>query len=77
MNQTINQKNPLFIFRKESLDKSTISIEDINYNPKAGYWENSVSEPIINKALQNKVSIFGNTIETRTREGIDRSENTF
>lgn len=61
MNQTINQKNPLFLFRKESLDKSILPIEEFKYNPMAGYWENSVNEAIINIAFQNNVAVFGNT----------------
>lgn len=45
------------------------------YDVHMGLWKNENNEPLVTKFLNGGVSeVYGTTIETRTREGVDRSE---
>lgn len=62
-------------YKKTSQQSSDAKVESINYDVHTGLWKNQNNELLIKKFINGKVSeIIGTTIETRTREGIDRSE---
>jgi hypothetical protein len=46
------------------------------YDLRLGLWKNENNEPLIGKFMKGIIhEVYGTTMETRTREGIDRSEN--
>jgi hypothetical protein len=71
----MNQRSPLLLYRQPCLTNESRTAKRVFYNFQTGLWMNQGSEPIIKKMINGEINeVFGRTLETRTREGIDRSE---
>lgn len=71
----MNQKNPLLNYKIRCDVKEDKSAEQISYDLTDGLWKNQFGEPIIKKFIDDcKLNASGETLLTKTREGIDRSE---
>jgi len=71
----MNQKNPLLNYKVKCDVKEGVSTEKMSYDLKEGLWKNEFGVPIIKKFIEDcKLDASGETLITKTREGIDRSE---
>lgn len=72
----MNQKSLLLDYKKACQPTSSDNRADLyKYDLYMGLWKNDNNEPLIKKFINGEVSeVYGTTIETRTREGVDRSE---
>ncbi|KQL33360.1 hypothetical protein [Psychrobacillus sp. FJAT-21963] len=71
----MNQKSMLLEYKKTCQPASGTRTELYKYDLHMGLWKNENNEPLIKKFLNGGVTeVYGTTIETRTREGVDRSE---
>jgi thymidylate synthase len=65
----------LMDYKKACQPSSYIRADFYNYDLHMGLWKNENNEPLVKKFLNGEISeVYGTTIETRTREGVDRSE---
>ena len=72
----MNQKSPLLNYRIKCDNTESILDVGMNYDMTLGLWIDDAGEPIIKKyTSQNELNAMaGETLITKTREGIDRSE---
>jgi hypothetical protein len=72
----MNQESMLLRYKKTCKPLKSQTSNLTKYDLHLGLWKNEYNVPLIKKFLNEEVSeVFGTTMETRTREGIDRSEN--
>lgn len=72
----MSQKSPLLNYRIQCFDSHDLEDKHIKYDFEAGLWVDDTGEPIIKKYIVSRDSTErGETLITKTREGIDRSEN--
>lgn len=71
----MSQKSMLLHYRKNSASPYSEIKSFSEYDFRLGLWKNEKNEPLIKKFLDGTIhKVYGTTIETRTREGVDRSE---
>jgi hypothetical protein len=71
----MNQKSMLLDYKKICQASSRTRADFYKYDLHMGLWKNEKDEPLVKKFLNGEVSeVYYTTIETRTREGVDRSE---
>lgn len=71
----MNQKSVLLNYKNNCQSTSDTRPDFYKYDVHMGLWKNENNEPLVKKFLNGEVSqVYGTTIETRTREGVDRSE---
>lgn len=69
------QKSLLLEYKKSCQQLLETKSESNNYDVHMGLWKNQSNDPLIEKFINREINeVYGATIETRTREGIDRSE---
>lgn len=72
----MNQRSPLLLYKQPCLSNESRTAKNVYYNFQTGLWTKQDREPVIKKMISGVINeVFGQTLETRTREGIDRSEN--
>lgn len=72
----MNQNNPMLLFRQ--LDDNNDNPQNtLNYNFSTGLWQEQNGQPVIELFLNTPENTLGETLLTKTREGIDRSENSY
>lgn len=71
----MNQPSPLLNYRMKSEYQPHDSIDKIEYNMETGLWEEKDGTPFIKRYIENReAERHGETMLTKTREGIDQSE---
>lgn len=71
----MNQKSPLLKYRIECGCNETAESSNKSYDFVSGLWVDESGEPLIRKYVESSsLSGRAETLITKTREGIDRSE---
>jgi hypothetical protein len=71
----MNQNNPMLLFRQLNNQKPENTI--LSYNFSTGLWQEQNGQPTIERLLHAPENNLGETTITKTREGIDRCENSY
>lgn len=71
----MNQRNPLLNYRIQCFGGDDLEDKNIKYDFEKGLWIDETEEPLIKKYIGSRsFSERDETLLTKTREGIDRSE---
>lgn len=71
----MNQRSPLLNYRIACNKNDYVEEEQLSYDVASGLWVDNNGSPLVKKYVVSQDDVkIGETLITKTREGIDRSE---